>query len=337
MNIADIGERALIERIRLRAGSPPAAVTLGIGDDAAVIVPVRGRHDVLTTDSLVEDVHFRLAWSSASVIGRKAVLINLSDLAAMGARPSALLLGLCLPPALAVADFDALIAGVAFEAQASSAALIGGNISRSPGPLMVTITALGSVHPRRVLSRSGGRPGDELYVTGTVGGAAAGLAILESGIDRNDLSAGQQACVARYELPPSRLRCGVRVADQRAASACIDLSDGLANGVRLLAEASQTGAEVDAAAIPIDDDARASRMAAGIDPVSGALTGGEDYELLFAVPPRRRRAFLAVASRCGVPVSRIGRLTPSRDVSLQRGENSEPLGDGYQHFSVNHH
>jgi thiamine-monophosphate kinase len=337
LNIADIGERALIERIRLRAGSPPGSVTLGIGDDAAVIEPVRGRHDVLTTDSLVEDVHFRLSWSSTHVVGRKAVLINLSDLAAMGARPSALLLGLCLPAALSLSDFDALIDGVALEARASGAALIGGNISRSPGPLIVTITALGYVHPRRVLSRSGGRHGDELYVTGTVGGAAAGLAILESGIERAQLNAERQACVERYELPPNRLRCGFRVADQRAASACIDLSDGLANAVRLLAEASQTGAEVDAGSIPVDEAARAAGMAAGTDPVSAALSGGEDYELLFAVSPRRRRAFVATTARCGVSVLRIGRLTSTREVCLRRGENAEPLPDGYEHFSAKRH
>lgn len=230
--VATIGERALIARVRARTGRAPAWAVIGIGDDAAVVEPARGELDVITTDSLVEDVHFRRAWSSARSIGRKAVAINLSDLAAMGATPRSIVLSLLLPPALPLRDFDELIEGVLEEASAAGASLVGGDIARSPGPLAINITAIGSAGRRRVLTRGGGRPGDELYVTGSIGAAAAGLGLLETGTARDGLDAALAECVQRFELPAARLRCGRAVAAHRGATACMDLSDGLADASR---------------------------------------------------------------------------------------------------------
>ena len=206
--VADAGEHDLIARVRARAGAPPSFVPVGIGDDAAVIEPARGMLDVVTTDALVEHVHFRRDWTDAHAIGAKAVTVNVSDLAAMGATPRVILLSLILPPALPLADFDALVDGVVAASTAAGASLVGGNIARSPGPLVVDVTAIGAIGRRRVLTRGGGRAGDELYVTGTVGGAGAGLAILQSGTDRAALDAESAACLARYERPEARLRCG---------------------------------------------------------------------------------------------------------------------------------
>src|SRR6187399_978355 len=174
-----LGEHALIARVRERAAQTPSSSTIiiGIGDDAAVIEPARGELEVITTDALVEHVHFRRDWTAARSIGVKAVAVNLSDLAAMGATPRVILLSLILPPTLPIEDFDALVDGVVATATAAGAVLVGGNIARSPGPLVVDVTAMGAVGRRRLLTRSRGKAGDELYVTGTIGGAATGLAI----------------------------------------------------------------------------------------------------------------------------------------------------------------
>src|SRR6187401_85329 len=198
LTTGDAGEHSLIDRIRERAGAARPDVALGIGDDAAVLETVGGHHDVLTTDSLVEGIHFRLDWTPARSLGRKAVLVNLSNLAAMGATPHAILLSLCLPPGLPLSAFDELIEGVVAETSAARSSLVGGNITASPGPLVVNVTAIGSAHPRRVLRRSGGKPGDELYVTGALGAAAAGLEILQTTPASEHTSEFAAACIGRY-------------------------------------------------------------------------------------------------------------------------------------------
>jgi thiamine-monophosphate kinase len=336
--VADAGERGLVERIRRRVGAPAFPVLIGIGDDAAVLAPARGRHDVLTTDALVEDVHFRRAWTDLRSVGRKAVTVNLSDLAAMGASPRALLLGLCLPDALTLEEFDRLIDGVAAEADAARAPLAGGNIARSPGPLVVSVTATGAVHARRMLRRDGAAPGDELYVSGAVGGAAAGLSMLESGVARASLDGDQLACVERYEAPTARIRCGRMIAGSRSAAAGIDLSDGLAAAVTQLAEASGTGVQLEADSLPIEPGAGRWWRGRGIDPVEAALSGGEDYELVFAIRPKRRRAFLAAAARLApLRLTRIGILTREPAALVARGEHRQPLPSGYAHFAGKHH
>jgi thiamine-monophosphate kinase len=332
--VAAIGERGLIDRIRARAGSPPSWVTTGIGDDAAVLEPERGALEVITTDSLIEDVHFRRAWTAPEAIGAKAVAVNFSDLAAMGAAPRAVLLSLALPPTLPLDDFDRLIDGAVATAGSESACLIGGNLSRSPGPLFVDVTAMGSVRRRRVLTRAGGRAGDELYVTGSVGAAAVGLAVLAAGLDRSGLDDALRECLARHERPVARVRVGRAVAAHRAATAAIDLSDGLAAAVTQLAAASGTGAMIDAAAIPVDLGARAWHARTGADPVLAALSGGEDYELLFAVPARRRRAFLAAVARAGrLACTKIGRLRKEPGAWLDRGGRLEGLPEGFAHYT----
>jgi thiamine-monophosphate kinase len=333
LTVAAIGERALIDRIRARAGPSPSWLTTGIGDDAAVMEPERGSVEVVTTDSLIEDVHFRRAWTPPGAIGAKAIAVNFSDLAAMGAAPRAVLLSLALPGSFPVTEFDELLDGVIGAIRAEGAFLVGGNLSQSPGPMVVDVTAIGTAGRRRVLRRSGGRPGDELYVTGSVGGAAAGLAMLAAQIDRHRLADSLLACLARYERPVARVRFGRMVAAQRGASAAIDLSDGLAAGVAQLAQASGTGAVIDATAIPVDEGARDWSTRSGQDAVLAAVAGGEDYELLFAVPPRRRRAFLAAAARAGrIACTRIGQLTKDLGTFLDREGRRETVPTGFVHY-----
>jgi thiamine-monophosphate kinase len=333
LSVADLGEHALIERVRNRAGSAPSWIPVGIGDDAAVIEPARGSLDVLTTDTLIEGVHFRRDWTPLDAVGHKALATSLSDLAAMGAEPRALLLSLAMPGTLLVSEFDQLIDGFLALATREKAPLVGGNISKSPGPIVVETTATGSVRPRRFLTRSGGRAGDELYVTGSLGAAAAGLAMLTASVDRATLDPTETACIARYERPDARLRCGRVVARSRAARACIDLSDGLADAARHLAHQSRTGVVIEAEALPIHPGVLAWSARCGADPIALATAGGEDYELLFAVPARQVRRFSGATRRCGdLAITRVGRLTAESGAWLRRGDRMEPLASGFVHF-----
>ncbi len=319
--VADIGELALIERIRARLPRAPKFVIVDIGDDAAVVAPERNALEVLTTDCLVEGVHFDWTFVGAADIGHKALAVNLSDLAAMGAAPRVALLSLVLPPGLSVASVDTLVEGMAELAARARISIVGGNIARSPGALIVDVTVTGSVHPRRVLTRGGARAGDELYVTGTLGGAALGLRTL-----RADTTA-RGAAVDRYRRPEPRTRFGLMLGRNHAARACIDLSDGLADGARQIANASGLGAIIDAGALPIEEGST----------LQDALAGGEDYELLFAVSPRMRSRLRHVRRLTGhLAVTRIGRLTADRAMLLSRDGSTEELPAGFAHFSASH-
>ena len=330
--MAALGEHALIERLGRLVRRAPSHVPVGIGDDAAIVAPDRGALMAVSVDALVEGVHFRRSWSPPRSIGHKALAVALSDLAAMGAAPRASLLSLALPEGFPVAEFDELLEGFAALADSSRAALIGGNITRSPGPIVIDVTVLGSVKRRRWLERGGGQAGDELYVTGDLGAAAAGLAMLEEAGSSGDFEASERACIGRYERPEPRLRMGQVVGRNRAAGAAIDLSDGLADGARQMARASQSGVVLEAAAIPLNEGACRWAARSGADALTLALSGGEDYELLFAVRPRRRRAFLAAASQAGdPPVTKIGRLTREPGAWLDRAGQLEPLPAGFQH------
>jgi thiamine-monophosphate kinase len=341
--VAEIGEHAVIARIRARVPEPPPWVSIGIGDDAAVVEPARNRAEVITTDALVEGVHFERAWMPPPAIGHKALAVNLSDLAAMGAEPRAAVLSLVLPPSLALADLDGMLDGWLALANRCSVALVGGNVARSPGPLVIDVTATGSVKPRCVLRREGASPGDEIYVSGTVGAAHAGrLACLRRASlpepvgrlqpDEVAEPAGSGECESLFLRPEPRVRLGLLLGRNRVASSCVDLSDGLADGVHQIARASRVGAVVEAGALPIPAAARLIFEEHGLDVLDASVSGGEEYELLFTVPPRRRRAAAAVARLAGVPCTRIGVITAGRDLLLDRGGARVPLGGGFAHF-----
>jgi thiamine-monophosphate kinase len=328
LTVADIGERALIARIKTRV-SMPAWVVVGPGDDAAVIQPERGTFDVLTTDAQVEGVHFDRRFVPPEAIGHRALAVNLSDLAAMGASPRAALLSLALPPSLEVADFERLVDGVLAAAAAHRVTLVGGNITQTPGPLTVDVTAIGSVKPRRILTRAGARPGDEVYVTGSLGEAAVGLQRLQEGAT----DCPSDSCVVRYLRPEPRVRAGMLLGRNRAASSCMDVSDGLADCVRQVAEASDVGITLDAAGIPVPADVRDAQARRGRDPLEPALSGGDDYELFFTVRPVHRGRLRAVCQQLGdLPITRIGVVTKRRDLLVRDEGGTRPLPTGYEHF-----
>lgn len=336
MTVSECGERRLLARIRARlatTGRPPADVVIGIGDDAAVVRPSRNAQTVLTTDAQVEGVHFDRRYSSAADIGFRALAVNLSDLAAMGARPRWALLSLVLPDAMAVDDVEEVVGGVGEAGAAAGAVIVGGNLARSPGPLIVDITAVGEVQPRRLLTRSGGRPGDELFVSGTIGAAAAGLEMLGAGADE---AAASAACMTAYRRPAARGRLGVAIGRARAASAAMDLSDGLGAAAHQLAEASGCGVEIEAERLPVHDDARRWWVARGVDPVRAALAGGDDYELLLAVPRAWSGRLRHATGRVSEPrLTKIGVLTKdpgSRVLHVER--RRETLPGGFEHWKT---
>ena len=338
LTVAELGEHGLLDRIRARVPPAPPGIPVGIGDDAAVAEPERGTLDVITADALVEGVHFELAFTTPGDLGFKALAISLSDLAAMGATPRMAVLSLALPGPMRAADVETLLDALLELAAHYKVALVGGNLTRSPGPLIIDLTAIGSIRRRRVLSRAGARPGDELHVSGTVGAASAGLECLRivgrPGHDGEPERIPMVGCRQRFLRPAPRVRLGTLIGRNRAASACIDSSDGLAEAVRQLAVASGVGAIIEAAAVPVDPEARRWFEQAGVDPLAAALGGGEDYELVFTVPRNLRRRYAAVRHLTGsLPLTRIGVITADRALVL-RGEGGDtPLGAGFDHFN----
>jgi thiamine-monophosphate kinase len=330
--VADAGEHALIALIRARLPQAPPWVLVGAGDDAAVVETERNRPDVFTMDALVDGVHFDRRFTPPAAIGHRALAANLSDLAAMGAEPRLALLSLALPADLPVADLAAMVDGLLALAALHQVHLVGGNITRTPGPLIVDITAIGSIHRRRILTRSGARPGDEVWVSGTVGAAAAGLSWLAAG---GGAEGGVLAeAVSAYLRPQPRLRLGVLLGRNRAATSCVDLSDGLADGLTQLASASGVGINVDADALPIPRAVHDWVAGRGGDPVQAALSGGDDYELLFTASPRRRGRLRGVIRLLnGLPVTKIGVVTDGGGVGLRRDGALCAVSGGYEHFS----
>jgi thiamine-monophosphate kinase len=354
--VSSLGERALITRITSRLTMPPW-VAVGPGDDAAVIKPARGALDVLTTDALVDGIHFDLRFVPPDAAGYRALAVNVSDLAAMGAEPRAALLSLLVPDDLDVATVDGVVDGLLALAGQYRVALIGGNISRTTGPLTIDVTATGSVRPRRVLTRAGASPGDAVYVTGTLGSAALGLELLKGGAWTpasadvppamwsppsaevpgamwSPASAGLQACVDRYLRPEPRVRAGLLLGRNRAASSCMDLSDGLGDAVRQVAEASGVGIMVDAAELPVADEVRVWHRDRCRDLMQTVLTRGDDYELLFTTKPSQRGRFRSVLNQLGgLRVTRIGIVTKARDVLIKDEHGAREMPGGYEHWS----
>ncbi len=317
MRLRELGEFGLIDRIARavarRGGAGGAGgVVLGIGDDAAILRLRPGEQIAVSTDACFEGVHFRLRDESPRTLGRRALVANLSDLAAMGARPLGCVLALAAPPGLSVRTADGLVAGLLDEAARYACPLVGGNLSRA-SELSLTITVIGAVARGRELRRDAARAGDRLFVTGTLGGAALERARAERGRGR-----------VRH-VPVPRLRAGRALATLAGRVACIDVSDGLDADLAHLLEGRRLGAEIDAARLPVPAGFRAACARAGLDPAALARGGGEDYELLFTLG-RGAPSEARLARRLGVRVTEIGRL-----VGRAAG-GPAPAGRGWRHF-----
>jgi thiamine-monophosphate kinase len=323
-----LGELGIIRALRRRAGRSVGAWRQGIGDDAALLRARAGHELAVTTDVLVEDVHFRFRTTDPRSLGHKSLGVNLSDLGAMGARPVGFLLGLALPGDTPAARLGGFVDGLLAEARASDCPLVGGDTVRGTS-WVVTVTAFGEVSTGCALLRSGARPGDRLVVTGTLGGAALGLAILEGGTS----PPGARPFTSRQIRPRPPFRLGRSLAARGIASAAIDLSDGLTSDLGHLVRESGVGADVDLDRLPLARGFPAVCKGLGLDPISLALYGGEDYELLFTL---RRDAppVTKLARALGVRLTEIGVIRRGRGIRYQRGGRPEDVpGAPFAHFS----
>jgi thiamine-monophosphate kinase len=311
-------EFALIAR-HFRPLAGPGA--LDLRDDVAVLVPPPGRDLVLTADAMVGDVHF-LPDDPPDLIGRKLLRVNLSDLAAKGAMPIGYLMTVSAPRDTPDAWFAGFAAGLAHDQREYGVTLLGGDTTSTPGPISLSLTILGHVAPGQAVRRTGAQPGDGIWVTGTIGDGALGLAVA-----RGRLQDPTGHLLSRYRLPQPRLGLAI----SGVASAGMDVSDGLVQDLGHLCRAGGLTAEVDAALVPLSEQARE----AGPEWLATCLTGGDDYELLLAVPPDREAALHAAAQAAGMAVTRIGSFRSGPPRVMVRGIDGEPMSlatGGWSHF-----
>lgn len=342
-------ERELIAAIRQRAAAGktarPAGLVRGIGDDCAVFQPSAGLLSLVTTDTLVEGVHFDRSWHPPRLLGRKAVAVNLSDIAAMGGVPRWLFLSLALPPRTDEGWPEEFMAGFSQAAEEAGAALIGGDTVASSREIMISVTVIGEAAEAQIRYRNGGRAGDSLWVGGSLGQAAAGLELCRlaavSRINAPPLPpdaypVSEQALVKAHLDPEAQLSLGQRLAASGLVHAMMDISDGLATDLAHLCAESGLGAEVEAEQLPLTPELREAARCYGGDPLAWALKGGEDYRLLFSAAPEAEAAIVALADNlAGVELFRIGRLRPQPGVILRQGEAESEIGyGGYDHFSA---
>ena len=325
-----LGEFDRIEKFfkPLAAHSPGA---LGLSDDAAVLAVAGLAGLVISTDALVEGVHFRID-DPAELIARKALRTNLSDLAAMGAEPWVYTLSLALGP-MGGAPVDPWVAGLAaglgIDQEKFSIGLIGGDSVSTPGPVMVSITIFGKQGADGVLTRSGAAAGDDIYVSGTIGDAALGLKVLSGELTGLDLESSAML-VDRYHLPRPRVDLGMALAG--CASAAMDVSDGLAQDLAHLCKASGVAGEISLNDVPLSR-ATGMLLADGLAGVEDIFGGGDDYELLFTAPPSARESVERRAELAGTPVCRIGGIDAGQGVTVRDGAGQlVPIGRrGYRH------
>ena len=317
--ILPLPEKSLIARIRSCASTRKGLIA-GIGDDCAILRLPHGHEFLVTTDFSLEKVHFRREWHPPEVVGHRCLVRGLSDIAAMGGEPIAAFLSLALPPKLPQTWVDRFVAGLLKLADECKVTLAGGDTAESPAGILADIVVVGSAPKGKAIRRSGARPGDRIYVTGELGGSAATLDLLFSGRKL------RIASYPRHYHPIPRIEVGRWLRDHGLASAMIDTSDGLSTDSAHICEESSVGAEIDVHAIPRASIGRPTHM---VD-LKFALHGGEDYELLFTAPERRR-----VPNKiAGVPVTEIGRICLDAGLYLiSDSQRTELKPEGWQHFN----
>jgi thiamine-monophosphate kinase len=319
---------------RISPGGSCGRVHLAIGDDAALWTPPAGCAAVLTVDVQVEGIHFRSGWLRPEEIGARAVAASASDLAAMAARPGGILLALTIPRGTPESTFRALYRGALEEARRSGLEVLGGNLSS--GPLQLSVTAVGAVRPGEAVARGGARPGDGIYVTGWPGRSRIGRGVLEAPAAGRP---GERACLRAFKAPRARIREALWIAGRFRPRAMVDISDGLALDLSHILEMSPSlgkrpGAVLDLPAIgALLEDGGAGGLARslGLNPIEAALTGGEDYELLFAAASGPAgRAAAGFRRRFGIPLTRVG--TVVKDPGIRSSDGGKIRAGGFDHF-----
>jgi thiamine-monophosphate kinase len=326
MEISRLGEFALIERIR-RVVPENRKVMIGIGDDAACVFN-QSQNSLITTDILIEGVDFKLDWMSLFDLGYKSLAVNLSDIAAMGGVPDFFLLGLGIPPRFTSKQIDEFYRGIASLAEETKVVLVGGDLS---GARDFTISACILGHaPHGPITRRGAHRGDDIYVTGTLGDSALGLWLLER--RQRPRSGSHEFLISRHRRPAPRLAAGLLLAREKLATAMIDISDGLLQDLDHIASQSKIGAEIWASELPLSPAYRAMMAKVGLDV---AVSGGEDYELLFCALPENRERIYGLEKELHVPVKRIGSCLAAEQRVRVIDASGKPLtirSRGYNHF-----
>jgi len=335
-------EFALIQGLKRQFAHHAPGLIHGIGDDAAVVETSSPRWWHLTTDLLAEGIHFTLTSTAPESIGYRAAMANLSDLAAMGAVPRYLLISLAIPKKVSQPQVYGLYRGMMKACRLYGVALIGGDTSASKAGLFLSITLVGTTAKRRALFRHGAKVGDQIYVSGTLGDSLAGLRLLansktprSSQKQRSQLSRShRQFLIRRHFHPTARVAEGQWLNNGRLATAAIDLSDGLSGDLRHICAESGVGAEVEIENLPLSPACRAYATAYGVSPIRLAITGGEDYELLFTAPPRSHRALERQARARGYRITRIGTIRPQKfGIQITSHGRTQPLPlTSYEHF-----
>ncbi len=327
MKISDLGEFGLIEQIRKTASRRSKRAPIGIGDDAAALFVSPSATLLATTDMLLEGVHFDLATTGLFSLGWKSAAVNLSDIAAMGGAPRFCLTALGIPPSLTVEDVREFYRGVNACLKKFGAVLVGGDTCRSRTGLVISVSVLGEMEQKRVITRSGARPGDRIFVTGTLGDSAAGLELLRTGAGSQ--KSGARRLIEKHLRPVPRVAEGRKLAKAGVASAMIDVSDGLSSDLGHICEQSRVGAEIFAERIPLSTSVMSLKTLER-PALAYALSGGEDYELLFTVPLDTLQKFRSLR----LDASEIGVITRGRAATIIGGDGRKtPLRpSGYDHF-----
>jgi thiamine-monophosphate kinase len=337
MRVADIGEFGLIERLAGIVAAERSDVLVGVGDDAAVLADHEGDLLLATVDSHLEYIHFLPYLLSPAQLGRRALVVNLSDIAAMGGQPRFALVSLRLPADQQVEWVEEFYRGMRAEADRAGVAIVGGNITRSPAGVGVDITVLGRVRREHLLLRSGARVGDMLLVTGDVGAAFAGLQLAFK--PRLPVPAAlREELISRYIAPEPRLAEAAIIAHSGQASAMLDVSDGLSSDIGHLCERSGVGVQVQAAQLPIAAATQQVAEALGVPAWRLALAGGDDYGLCFTAPPAAVAALREEIGReTGTSITAVGEIRPAeqgRHVLLPDGQVVPLAASGWQHFGT---
>ena len=328
------GEIALIEALSQRFGPAPAEVILGIGDDCAAIALNRKNNLLLTVDTLMEGVHFDLAYTSLFQLCWKSLAVNLSDLAAMGGEPGYALLSLGWPKGRDPNGALEFAAGLAQAAREYGVAVIGGDTVASPAGISITVALTGVVPAAQMLRRAGARVGDLIYVTAPLGEAAAGLEVLKRGLE---IEPDLKAALTQAQLAPRpQLQAGRLLAQRRMATALIDLSDGVATDLFHICRASGVGARIPAATVPVSPRVKTVAPHLGLDPLKLALQGGEDYQLLFTTSPEKAATLTPAFTQAHLPPPlSLGEIVAGEKVLLLTATEAEDIsGQGFDHFRL---
>lgn len=337
MRLQQIGEFGLIEKIKGKVAVTDERVVLGIGDDAAAFKTITGKLLLLTTDSLVEGIHFDLEYTTFCQVGWKAMVANISDIAAMGGIPTAAAVSLCLPGGIRVESVEELYTGMGEVGERYGVSIIGGDTTASPSGLMVSVAMVGEVEPDKLVTRARAKAGDAICVTGELGGAVAGLKVLKA--RKPGTLAGLQRwspAVAKHLVPTPRVKEARVLVERAAINSMIDISDGLASEINHICRASGVGAEIFVDKIPVFPPSEEVAQNLGESALDYVLSGGEDFELLFTLSPGEAVKLLkGMLEETGTKVTVIGSTLEAEEGTYLVDFNGQkkPLpSEGYDHF-----